>query len=79
MRVELDEPLSKTRLRQILKMCKGKGVKIKVVCGTDIFDIDTITTKDDDIYLHTDSRQTVDYRVNRLKNKFGFDDNEKDK
>ena len=80
MRVELDEPLSKTRLRQILKMCKGKGVKIKVVCGTDIFDIDTITTKDDEnIYLHTNSKQTVDYRVNHLKNKFGLGKDEENK
>lgn len=79
MRVELDEPLSKTKLRQVLKMCKGQGVNIKVVCGADIFDIDTITTKDENIYLHTNSKQTVDYRLNHLKNKFGFDDNEKDK
>lgn len=63
MRVELDEPLSKTRLRQILKMCQGTGKTIKVVCGTDIFDIDTITTKNDVIYFHTESRQTVDLRL----------------
>lgn len=60
MRIELDKPLSKTKLKQALKMTGNKKA-IKIICGTEIYDIDTITTKGDTIYLHTNSEQTSEF------------------
>ena len=61
MRIELDEPLTKTKLRQILKMAGKDGKAIKIIMGTEIFDIDTVVTKNETIYLCTDSKATSDF------------------
>ena len=42
MRIELDKPLTKTKLRQILKMAGTDSTAIKIIMGTEIFDIDTV-------------------------------------
>lgn len=65
MRIDLDKPLDKAKLRQALKLTDGKA--IKVVCGTDIYDIDTITSKNGTLYFHTNSKQTVDKRLDKKK------------
>lgn len=65
MRIDLDNGLDKVKLRQALKMIEGK--KIKIVCGSEIYDIDTITSSNGVIYFHTDSRQTVNSRLKKNK------------
>lgn len=66
MRIELDEPLTKTKLRQILKMAGKDGKAIKIIMGTEIFDIDTVVTKNETIYLCTDSKATSDFYEKRV-------------
>ena len=66
MRIELDKPLTKTKLRQILKMAGKDGKAIKVIMGTEIFDIDTVVTKNETIYLCTDSKETSDFYEKRV-------------
>ena len=67
MRIELDAPLTKTKLRQALKMAGSEGKTIKVIMGTEIFDIDTIVSKNNTIYLRTDSKQTSDFYENKVE------------
>lgn len=67
MRIELDKPLNKTKLRQILKMVGNEGKEIKVIMGTEIFDIDTVVTKNGTIYLCTDSKSTSEFYEKRVK------------
>jgi hypothetical protein len=64
MRIELDKPLTKAKLRQALKMANGK--KIKIIMGTEIFDVDTIVSKNDTIYLCTDSTETSKFYEKRV-------------
>lgn len=66
MRIELDKPLTKTKLRQILKMAGKDGKAIKIIMGTEIFDIDTVVTKNETIYLCTDSKATSDFYEKRV-------------
>lgn len=66
MRIELDRPLTKTKLRQILKMAGKDGKAIKIIMGTEIFDIDTVVTKNETIYLCTDSKATSDFYEKRV-------------
>ena len=66
MRIELDEPLTKTKLRQILKMAGKDGKAIKIIMGTEIFDIDTVVTKNETIYLCTDSKATSYFYEKRV-------------
>lgn len=65
MRIELDKPLSKTKLGQALKMT-GNKKRVKVVCGTEIYDIGVITSKGDTIYFHTDNKQTSEFYRTRV-------------
>ncbi len=66
MRIELDKPLTKTKLRQVLKLLGNDAKKIKVIMGTEIFDIDTIVSKNDTMYLCTDSKATSDFYEKRV-------------
>ena len=78
MRIELDKPLTKTKMRQILKMIGNEGKEIKVIMGTEIFDIDTVVSKNDTIYLCTDSKSTSDFYANKVKNEQSDDENSVD-
>lgn len=69
MRIELDKPLTKTKLRQILKMVGNEGKEIKIIMGTEIFDIDTVVSKNGTIYLCTDSKATSKFYEKRVKEK----------
>ena len=66
MRIELDKPLTKTKLRQIIKLLGNGSKVIKVIMGTEIFDIDTIVQKNDTVYLCTDSKATSDFYEKRV-------------
>ena len=66
MRIELDKPLTKTKLRQALKMMGSDAKKIKIIMGTEIFDIDRIISKKDTIYLCTNSKETADFYEKRV-------------
>ena len=66
MRIELDKPLTKTKLRQVLKMMGSDAKKIKIIMGTEIFDIDTIVSKNDTMYLCTNSKETADFYEKRV-------------
>ena len=66
MRIELDKPLTKTKMRQILKMAGKDSKAIKIIMGTEIFDIDTVVTKNETIYLCTDSKETSDFYEERV-------------
>ena len=66
MRIELDKPLTKTKLRQVLKLLGNDAKKIKVIMGTEIFDIDTIVSKNDTMYLCTDTKATSDFYEKRV-------------
>lgn len=61
MRVELDKPLTKTKLKQILKIIGNDAKNIKVIMGTEIFNIDTIVSKNNTAYLCTDAKETSDF------------------
>lgn len=76
MRIELDEPLTKTKLRQILKMAGKDGKAIKIIMGTEIFDIDTVVTKNETIYLCTDSKATSDFYEKRVIEELPDDEEE---
>ena len=76
MRIELDEPLTKTKLRQILKMAGKDGKAIKIIMGTEIFDIDTVVTKNEIIYLCTDSKATSDFYEKRVIEELPDDEEE---
>lgn len=78
MRIELDEPLTKTKLRQILKMAGKDGKAIKIIMGTEIFDIDTVVTKNETIYLCTDSKATSDFYEKRVIEDLPKDNQQKD-
>ena len=77
MRIELDKPLTKTKLRQVLKMIGNDAKKIKIIMGTEIFDIDTIVSKNDIMYLCTDSKQTSKFYEKRVMEELP-DDEEKE-
>lgn len=47
-------------------MAGKDGKAIKIIMGTEIFDIDTVVTKNETIYLCTDSKQTSDFYENFL-------------
>ena len=66
MRIELDKPLTKTKLNQALKMIGSGSKKIKIIMGTEIFDVDTIVSKNNIIYLCTDSRETSKFYEKRV-------------
>ena len=66
MRIELDKPLTKTKLKQALKMIGKDAKKIKIIMGTEIFDIDTIVSKNDTMYLCTNSKETADFYEKRV-------------
>lgn len=76
MRIELDKPLTKTKLRQILKMAGKDGKAIKIIMGTEIFDIDTVVTKNETIYLCTDSKATSDFYEKRVIEELPDDEEE---
>lgn len=77
MRIELDKPLTKTKLRQVLKMIGNDAKKIKIIMGTEVFDIDTIVSKNDTMYLCTDSKETSKFYEKRVV-KESSDDEEKE-
>lgn len=66
MRIELDKPLTKTKLRQVLKMIGNDAKKIKIIMGTEVFNIDTIVSKNDTMYLCTDSKETSKFYEKRV-------------
>lgn len=66
MRIELDKPLTKTKLRQVLKLIGNDVKHIKVIMGTEIFEIDTIVTKNDTMYLCTDSKETSKFFAEKV-------------
>ena len=76
MRIELDEPLTRTKLRQILKMAGKDGKAIKIIMGTEIFDIDTVVTKNETIYLCTDSKATSYFYEKRVIEELPDDEEE---
>lgn len=78
MRIELDKPLTKTKLNQALKMIGSGSKKIKIIMGTEIFDVDTIVSKDNTVYLCTDSRETSKFYEKRVIEELP-DDEEKQK
>ena len=66
MRIELDKPLTKTKLRQVLKLIGNDVKHIKVIMGTEIFEIDTIVAKNDTMYLCTDSKETSKFFAEKV-------------
>lgn len=66
MRIELDKPLTKTKLRQALKMMGSGTKKVKIIMGAEIFDIDTIVSKNDTMFLCTNSKETADFYEKRV-------------
>lgn len=76
MRIELDKPLTKTKLNQALKMIGSGSKRIKIIMGTEIFDIDTIVSKDNTVYLCTDSRETSKFYEKRVIEELPDDEEE---
>ena len=76
MRIELDKPLTKTKLNQALKMIGSGSKKIKIIMGTEIFDVDTIVSKDNTVYLCTDSRETSKFYEKRVIEELPDDEEE---
>lgn len=66
MRIELDNALTKTKLRQVLKMIGSDVKKVKIIMGTEIFDIDKIVSRNDTMYLCTNSKETADFYEKRV-------------
>lgn len=74
MRIELDEgkPLTKTKLRQALKLIGKDSNKIKVILGSEIFNIDRIISNNGVLFLCTNAKETSKFyekRVAPLKDK----------
>lgn len=78
MRIELDKPLTKTKLNQALKMIGSGSKKIKIIMGTEIFDVDTIVSKDNTVYLCTDSRETSKFYEKRVIEELSDDEEEQE-